>query len=73
MLGFIRQQEKKVALRLLAWQYQRQSMPLPAVADLEKQAARLVDDAHRIARDRGRNVLTIIKELVADIRKDPRG
>ena len=69
MLGFIRQQEKKVALRLLAWQYQRQSMPLPAIAELEQQAARLVDDAHRIARERGQNVIAIIKELAGDIRK----
>ncbi len=70
MLGFIRQQERKVALRLLAWQYQRQNLPLPAMAELENQAGRLVDDAHRIARERGQNVITIIKELAADIRKD---
>jgi hypothetical protein len=69
MLGFLRQQEKKVALRLLAWQYQRQKMPLPAISELDKQAARLVDDAHRIARERGQNVIAILKELVADIRK----
>jgi len=70
MLGFIRQQERKVALRLLAWQYQRQSIPLPPIGELENQAGRLVDDAHRIARERGQNVITIIKELVADNRKD---
>ena len=29
-----------------------------------------VDDAHAIARKRGRNVLGIIKELVEDIKKD---
>ena len=69
MFGFIRQQEKKVALRLLAWQYQRQSIPLPGIAELEQQAARLVDDAHRIARERGQNVIAIIKELVGEIRK----
>jgi hypothetical protein len=28
-----------------------------------------VDEAHRIARDRGRNVLSIMKELVGDLRK----
>ena len=70
MLGFIRQQERKVALRLLAWQYQRQNLPLHAMAELENQAGRLVDDAHQIARERVQNVITIIKELVADIRKD---
>ena len=72
MLGFIRQQERKVALRLLAWQYQRQNLSLPPVAELENQAGRLVDDAHQIARERGQNVITIIKELVADIRKNPK-
>lgn len=70
MLGFIRQQERKVALRLLAWQYQRQNMPLPPMTELENQAGRLVDDAHGIARERGQNVIAIIKELVTDIRKD---
>jgi hypothetical protein len=28
-----------------------------------------VDDAHRIAHERGRNVMTIMKELVEDLRK----
>ena len=69
MLGFIRQQEKKVALRLLSWQYQRQNIPLPPIAELDQQAARLVDDAHRIARERGQNVIAIIKELAREIRK----
>ena len=69
MLGFLKQQEKKIALRLLAWQYQRQKMPLPGIAELENQAERVVGEAHKIARERGQNVLAIIKELVADIRK----
>ena len=61
-----------MALRLLAWQYQRQNLPLPPMAELENQAGRLVDDAHQIARERGQNVITIIKQLVADIRKNPK-
>jgi len=28
-----------------------------------------VDEAHRIARERGRNVLSIMKELVGDLKK----
>ncbi len=36
---------------------------------LEIHAARLVDDAHKIARERGRNVVGILKELIADIKK----
>ena len=72
MLGFIKQQERKVALRLLAWQFRKKNMPLPALGELERQAGHLVDEAHRIARDRGQNVITIIKELAGDIRKDPK-
>ena len=69
MKGFIRIQEEKMAVRLLTWQFQRKNIPPPPTAELEQQAARLVDDAHRIARERGGNVLSILKDMVADIRK----
>lgn|GEM_PF-2621690 len=41
----------------------------PPEAELNRRAAKLVDDAHRIARERGRNVLSIMKELVEDVKK----
>ncbi len=68
-MGFIRQQEENVATRLLAWQYQRHGIDLPSQSVLKQRAAHLVDEAHRIARQRGRNVLSIIRELVDDIKK----
>jgi hypothetical protein len=68
-MGFIRQQEEKLALRLLTWHYQRINIALPDDAELESKASKLVDDAHRIARERGRNVMTIMKELVEDLKK----
>ena len=68
-MGFIRQQEQRLAVRLLIWQYQRLKIPVPAMEALEKQAARFVEDAHRIARDRGRNVVSILKEMITDIKK----
>ena len=58
-----------MAVRLLAWQYQRMNLPVPTIQELERQAVKLVDDAHRIAFERGHNVLTIIKELISDIKK----
>ena len=58
-----------MALRLLAWQYQRQEMTLPGEEELQRQAEQLVDDAHRIAKQRGRNVMAIMKEMIADIKK----
>jgi hypothetical protein len=68
-VGFIRQQEEWMALRLLTWQYQRLKIALPSEDELEARAVALVDEAHRIARDRGRNVLSIMKELVGDLKK----
>jgi len=67
--GFIRQQEERMAMRLLNWQYQRMKIKPPPEAELNRRAAKLVDDAHRIARERGRNVLSIMKELVEDVKK----
>ncbi|MFC1813375.1 hypothetical protein ACFL03_11880 [Thermodesulfobacteriota bacterium] len=68
-MRFIRRQEERLAVRLLAWQYQRMNLPVPTIQELERQAVKLVDDAHRISLERGRNVLTIIKELISDIKK----
>jgi hypothetical protein len=67
--GFFRQQEERMAMRLLAWQYQRQNMTVPGDEEMQRQAAQLVDDAHRIAKQRGRNVLAIMKEMIEDIKK----
>jgi len=67
--GFVRRQEERLAVRLLEWRYQKMNMPLPSKNELERHAAGIVDDAHRIARERGRNVMSIIKEMVADIKK----
>jgi hypothetical protein len=67
-VGFIRQQEERLAIRLLIWQYQRMNISVPAIEELEHQAAKLVEEAHRIARERGRNVMSILKEMIADIK-----
>ena len=68
-MGFIRQQEKRLAVRLLIWQYQRMNITVPAMPELEEQAGRFVEDAHRIARERGRNVMSILKEMISDIKR----
>jgi hypothetical protein len=68
-VSFIRQQEKRLAVRLLIWQYQRMNIPVPATEDLQQQATRLVEDAHRIARERGRNVISILKEMIGDLKQ----
>jgi len=68
-VGFIRQQEKRLAVRLLIWQYQRMNITVPAMEELEQQASRFVEDAHRIARERGRNVISILKEMIGDLKQ----
>ena len=69
MLKFVKQQEQKLAMRLLAWHYEKNAMLMPSPSELSQQADRLVNDANHIARERRRNVLSIIKELVGEIRK----
>jgi hypothetical protein len=68
-VGFFRQQEERLALRFLNWQYQKMNKPVPGEAELRQQASKIVSEAHRIARERGRNVVAIIKDLVEDIKK----
>ncbi len=67
-MGFIRQQEKKLAVRFLSWQYEKLKKPIPDETELANQAAKIVEEAHDIARKRGRNVMSIIKDLIADIK-----
>jgi len=69
MAGFFRKQEEKLAAGLLKWKYRSINVPIPDAATLQQHAAKVVDDAHRIARERGSNVASIIKELVEEIRK----
>ena len=68
-MGFFRQQEERLAIRFLTWQYQKLGQPIPDDAQIKAQAAKIVQEAHRIARERGRNVVAIIKDLVNDIKK----
>jgi hypothetical protein len=68
-MGFIRRQEEQLAGRLLVWHYQRSKTVVPEARELNRLTVKLVDDAHRIAKDRGKNVLSIIKDLVKDLKK----
>lgn len=72
MMGFIRQQEEKFALKLLKWQFQRLNIAEPEADILKRHAKKIVDDAHRIAKEKGRNVFGIMKELIADLKNKPR-
>jgi len=68
-MGFVRNQEEKLAMRLLAWKYQKAGMPLPELSVLREQATGVVDEAHQIAKKHGRNVMSIIKDLTSNLTK----
>ena len=68
-MSFWRQQEERLAVRFLTWQYQKQGIVVPPVSELKRQASHLVDEAHRIAAKRGGNVVSILKAMIADLRK----
>jgi hypothetical protein len=69
IMGFIRDQEERLVIGLLTSKYQKKNLPVPDISELKRQAARIVDEAHGIARERGKNVLSIIKDMAEEIRK----
>lgn len=68
MKGFIRKQEEQLAYKLLKWQHERDQLPLPEPSVLRHHAERIVEDAHEIARQRGKNVFNIIRELINEVK-----
>ena len=69
-MGFFREQQEKMAMKYLIWQYQKKNIPIPPTSQLRQQAIKIVDEAHKIAKERGKNVLGIMKELAEDIKRD---
>ena len=66
-MGFFRQQEERLAARFLQWQYEKIGARPPEPAELNRQARTIVAEAHRIVRQRGGNVMTIVKEMAAEL------
>jgi hypothetical protein len=69
-MGFFRQQEEKLVIKWIKWQYQKQNYPLPDEAAIKRNAVKIVEEGHRIAREKGRNIYGIMKELVDDLKKE---
>ena len=68
-MGFIRNQEEKLALKFLAWRHTKKGLPLPEISIMRRQASEIVDEAHRIGKERGTNIVSIMKELARDVKK----
>lgn len=69
-MGFIRRQEEKLAATLILRSYAKKNLPPPDSERLQLSASLVVDEAHRIAKLRGKNVLSILKETVAEIAEE---
>ena len=67
-MSFVRQQQGRLVMRYLIWQYQKRNLPLPAHSELEGQAQKIIEEARQIARKRGRNLMSIVKDLIADLK-----
>lgn len=68
-MSFIRRQEEGLTLKYLIRQYQKQGIAVPDETLLASKARQIVEEAHRIARERGRNILGIIQDLASDLMK----
>ena len=69
IMGFIRDQEERLVVGLLTAKYQKKNLPVPDISELKREAARIVDEAHGIARKRGKNVLSIVKDMAEEMRR----
>ncbi len=69
-MGFFRQQEEKLAAKLIVRTYAQKKLPPPDPERLQLSASLVVDEAHRIAKLRGKNVLSILKDMAAEIADD---
>ncbi len=67
--GFIRQQEVAFAKKLLVWKYEQSGTALPGEAAISAHAEQVVEDAHRIAKKSGNNVMEILKQTIKDFKK----
>jgi hypothetical protein len=62
LLKHIRQSELRLAKSILRWKLQKEGSPPPDNGDLDAAASRLLDEARKIAKKRGMNLLDILKE-----------
>ncbi len=67
--GFVRKQQIAAATKLLVWKYEKAGIPVPDKAFISAQAGKIVDDAHVIAKNTGRNVFEILKDRVKGLTK----
>ncbi len=68
-MNFIKKQEIRFAKKLLGWKYKKSGSYIPSDENLTLQASQVVEEAHKIAKERGSNLAEIMKELIKDVKK----
>lgn len=68
-MNFWQRQKVNAAMKFLRWRFERQRLAVPDDSELERQAVVLVEEAQRIAHRTGKNFLSILKELINDLKK----
>jgi hypothetical protein len=66
--GFIRKQEIAFAKRMLVSQYKTSGTTLPDEAAISAYAEKIVDEAHRIAKESGSSIWEILKTRIREIK-----
>ncbi len=67
--GFIRKQEVAFARKLLVLKYENSGMALPGEEVISAYAEQVVDQAHRIVKKSGSNILDVVKNTVRNFSK----
>jgi hypothetical protein len=68
-MTFWQRQKVRAAAGFLRWRFEKNRQSMPDDEELERQANQLVLEAQRIARRTGKNFMTILKELINDLKR----
>ena len=62
VLNHLRQSELRLVKSILRWKLQKEGQPIPNDGELDGAASRLLEEARKIAKQRGKKLLDVLKE-----------
>ena len=65
----VRSAEKKLTKGLIKWKLRRVGLPTPNEETLDRGSERIVDEAHRIMKERGKGILGELKQAKEEFLK----
>jgi hypothetical protein len=69
----VRSAEKHLTKGIIKWRLRRLGLPTPDEETLEKGSERIVDEAHRVMKDRGKGIVEELKQAKEEFVKAYRG